>query len=190
MGRGVLIDYWSYAKKSYDPNTSFAITYDELLACAKAQGVEFQYGDILIIRTGWIDAYNRLDYEQRKALAAPGSSYNENKFVGVEVTEAMADFLHDNYFSVVAGDNPGFEVWPSDKDWNHHGNLLPLWGLPIGEMWDLEKLSEVCKKNNRYTFYFSSCPTNVPGKEVKTEGTIDDATNYAYQEVSGATPTP
>ena len=36
-------------------------------------------------------------------------------------------------------------------------------GMPLGEMFDLEKLSETCKKKNRWTFFFSSAPANVPG---------------------------
>lgn len=162
VGRGVFIDYWSYAKKAYDPFTTHPISLSELLACAKAQNVEFQYGDILMIRSGWIDTYNNMDDKDRKALELVKNYAHE--FVGVEQSEEMVDFLHDNYFSAVAGDTPAFESWPTDKDWNHHGILLPLWGMPIGEMWDLEKLSEVCKEPGQYSFFFSSIPTNVMGE--------------------------
>lgn len=156
-----MIDYWRYANKSYDPFTTHAISLSELLACAKAQGVEFQYGDILIIRSGWIDAYNNKSQDFRDVLGTV-KNYAHN-FVGVEQSQEMADFLHDNYFSAVAGDTPAFEAWPTDKDWSHHVNLLPLWGVPIGEMWDLEKLSQMCHEHKKYVFYFSSMPTNVMG---------------------------
>lgn len=158
----MLIDYWSYAKKSYDPFTSHPISLSELLACAKAQQVEFQYGDVLIIRSGWIDTYNNMSDKDREALGTVKNYAHE--FVGVEQSEEMVDFLHDNYFSAVAGDTPAFECWPTDKDWNHHGILVPLWGMPIGEMWDLEKLSETCKNHGQYSFFFSSIPTNVMGR--------------------------
>jgi kynurenine formamidase len=129
------------------------------LVCAKQQNVEFQYGDILIIRSGWLENYHKLDLAARNAL-----SKAKPTFVGVEQTPGMLDFLHDNYFSAVAGDTPAFEAWPTNQDWFHHQYLLSCWGVPIGEMWDLEELAETCKQRNSYTFYFSSIPTNVYGK--------------------------
>ncbi|OAL39437.1 hypothetical protein AYO20_01307 [Fonsecaea nubica] len=166
VGRGVLIDYWSYAlqnNKKYDPNETHPISTSELLACAKAQGLTFQYGDILMIRTGWIDNYQRLD-QDRRASIAKGTGVYDFKFVGVEVSEEMVDFLHDNYFAAVASDSPAFESWPTPYDWNHHLYLLPRWGCPIGEMWDFEKLADACKRHGRYHFFFVSSPSNVPGK--------------------------
>jgi hypothetical protein len=35
--------------------------------------------------------------------------------------------------------------------------------MPIGEMWDLETLSRVCKEQKRWTFFLTSAPLNVPG---------------------------
>ena len=35
--------------------------------------------------------------------------------------------------------------------------------MPIGELFDLEKLSEHCKKVNRWSFFMSSEVCNVPG---------------------------
>ncbi|KAH8664845.1 hypothetical protein BGZ61DRAFT_498997 [Ilyonectria robusta] len=161
VGRGVLLDYWSYCGKSYDVNTRHPISAKDLMACAKAQGVEFQYGDILLIRTGWIETYEGLSKEDRiKLTEVPAYQHD---FVGVDQTHDMADFLHDNYFSVVASDSPAFEVWPQIKEWNHHINLLPLWGVPIGELWDMEKLAEVCKDRQQYAFFFVSIPMNVQG---------------------------
>lgn len=162
VGRGVLIDIWNHLGQSYDPFTTRPITLQEILECAKAQSVTFQYGDILIIRSGWVDRYLKMDQEDRIAL---GNVVNyAHNFVGVEQTEEVLDFLHDNYFSAVAGDQPGFEAWPPPKDCNLHGVLLPLWGMPIGEMWDLEELSQQCKARQQYTFFFASTPANVAGK--------------------------
>jgi hypothetical protein len=44
-----------------------------------------------------------------------------------------------------------------------HDNLLALFGTPIGEMFDLEKLAETCKLHNRWSFFFTSAPLNIPG---------------------------
>lgn len=32
-----------------------------------------------------------------------------------------------------------------------------------GELFDLEALSAACKKHNKYTFFFTSAPLNIPG---------------------------
>jgi hypothetical protein len=44
-----------------------------------------------------------------------------------------------------------------------HEYILPLWGMPLGEMLDLERLAVKCKESKRYTFFFSSMPANVLG---------------------------
>jgi hypothetical protein len=36
--------------------------------------------------------------------------------------------------------------------------LLAGWGTPIGELFDLEGLSKICKELNRYSFFVSSAP--------------------------------
>ena len=36
-----------------------------------------------------------------------------------------------------------------------------LWGMPIGEFFDLEALSKECAETGRYTFFFSSWPLNM-----------------------------
>ncbi|OAL33538.1 hypothetical protein AYO20_07224 [Fonsecaea nubica] len=161
VGRGVLIDYFEFTGRSYDPHQSHPISAQSIRACAQAQGIEFRYGDILILRTGFIWKYNNLDSLGREQLAKiPG---HELGTPGVEQTEEMLDFLHDNYFSIVAADNPGFEALPQPSSLNLHLILIPLWGLGLGELFDLEKLSETCKRLGRYEFFFTSSPPNVPG---------------------------
>lgn len=44
-----------------------------------------------------------------------------------------------------------------------HQYFLAMFGMPIGELWDLKALSETCKKLNRYSFLLTSVPLNVPG---------------------------
>jgi hypothetical protein len=35
--------------------------------------------------------------------------------------------------------------------------------MPIGELWDLEALAEMCEKEKRWAFFLASAPLNVPG---------------------------
>lgn len=84
----------------------------------------------------------------------------------------MIDWLHDCYFATVAGDSPTFEAWPTNQEYHLHEYLLALWGCPLGEMLDLERLSQVCKEKNRWTFFVTSSPANVLGKS--THGHLRD----------------
>jgi hypothetical protein len=36
-----------------------------------------------------------------------------------------------------------------------------MWGTPIGEMFDCEKLAELCEKHKRYSFFITSAPLNI-----------------------------
>lgn len=38
-----------------------------------------------------------------------------------------------------------------------------MFGMPIGEMWDLEVLKEECERQKRWSFFFTSAPLNVTG---------------------------
>ena len=50
-----------------------------------------------------------------------------------------------------------------DADYYLHEHILALWGCPLGEMLDLEKLSRRCKEQDRWTFFVTSAPANCPG---------------------------
>ena len=38
-----------------------------------------------------------------------------------------------------------------------------MWGTPVGELFDLEPLSQMCQKLGRYSFFVTSAPLNVMG---------------------------
>lgn len=46
VGRGVLIDYWSWSKQNdpYDPMTTYPIPLDNLKKCIQEQGITFKQG--------------------------------------------------------------------------------------------------------------------------------------------------
>jgi len=44
-----------------------------------------------------------------------------------------------------------------------HFHMLSFFGMPIGEMWDLEGLAEDCASDGYYDFFFTSAPMNIPG---------------------------
>jgi hypothetical protein len=44
-----------------------------------------------------------------------------------------------------------------------HDNLIALFGMPVGEMFDLDELAETCRRLNKWSFLFTSAPLNFPG---------------------------
>jgi hypothetical protein len=38
-----------------------------------------------------------------------------------------------------------------------------MWGMPIGEMWDLEGLAAECERQKRWSFFLTSSPLNTTG---------------------------
>ena len=82
--------------------------------------------------------------------------------IGVEPSEEFLKFLWNSQVAAVAGDTRSFEVWPCTKlEWHLHEWLLAGWGMPIGELFDLEELSEICASTGRSTFFLASAPMNV-----------------------------
>ena len=156
-GRGVLLDYRSWAvsnRVEYDAFTNHRVTVSDLLQCAKAQNLQFRPGDILLIRFGWTE-----DYLQRNGM--------ERKALGVENTLEMAKWHWENGFAAVASDTNAYEAWSpdanSDLGCSLHEVFLAGWGMPIGELWNLENLADECKRLGRWSFFLTSQPLDISG---------------------------
>ena len=91
-GRGILLDFFSYAQKNgikYAPNAYNTVTADDLEKCAQSQGVKFEQGDILFVRMGFIHWYENLATEDEKmALAQPPT-----KAVGIRQTMEEVEWM-------------------------------------------------------------------------------------------------
>jgi len=162
-GRGVLLDIVRYYTESgsplpYDPWSTYGISVDVLEDVAKKEGVTFQQGDILILRVGFIQKFYAATQEERDNLSG-----KQEYLAGIEQSEDMKRFLWNNHFAAIASDQPAIERWPPAPGTHLHQTLLGLWGMPIGEFFDLEALSKICAETGRYTFFFSSWPLNVLG---------------------------
>ncbi|EXJ91720.1 hypothetical protein A1O3_00270 [Capronia epimyces CBS 606.96] len=164
VGRGVLLDYVHYREarglELPDPWTRHEVPIAELDQVAAFQNVTFKPGDILLVRLGFVRRYEqaspkeRQEAMDRKPCAA----------IGIQANEQSRDWLWNHHFSAVAGDTLTFEAYPFDSTGIVlHEYLLPRFGMPIGEMFNLEQLSEVCKAEKRWEFFFTSAPLNVPG---------------------------
>jgi hypothetical protein len=166
-GRGVLIDYPRFARRhgiAFAPGQRSEITAEQLQTAAREQGVAFQTGDILLLYTGWIEWYGALSYEQRFKLAHQGPL----EACGLPQCEASLRFLWDNHFAAIASDNTSVEAYPpANPDGSRgemlHGVIIGLWGMPLGEMFNLTALAEACAADGVYEFFFTSAPLNKLG---------------------------
>lgn len=160
-GRGVLIDAARYLErrgKTVHCSGSDVITVTDLEAALAEQKTKLRPGDVLLVRVGWLKSYLACSAQERTELA------QRNDAPGVEGTTAMARWLWDNRIAAVASDAPAFEaVDPATMTEMLHPYLLAFFGMPIGEMWDLEALAEDCAADKRYTFFLTSAPLNIPG---------------------------
>ena len=116
VGRGVLIDYHDWATRNnidHPATKRSEISVKDVETVAKEQGVEFKPADLLIIRSGFIDWYNKADDETRISGANKG-----HEFIGVNGCEETITWLWDHHFSAVAGDAIAFEAWPTKFPWS------------------------------------------------------------------------
>ncbi|CAK7201222.1 hypothetical protein SEUCBS139899_003925 [Sporothrix eucalyptigena] len=183
VGRGVLVDYAAYCHahgKTLEPYESTAISVADIEAVlAYQKGPVLQKGDILFIRSGCTEAYEKMTPDERRALR----DRPQPNFIGMTANKTSLRWLWDHGFSAVAGDAPSFEqgplagphVYPGHTELSTedeasmkgggllHQWVLAGWGVPIGEMFDLETLSRKCIERQRWSFFVSSVPLKVPG---------------------------
>jgi hypothetical protein len=173
-GRGVLLDYKEYARRhgvEYSTFSNHSVSLATLLDVAREQGTTFKRGDILFVRIGVIEEWDeRMSPADKLAYAQS----ERPQHAGLEGTEEMLRWIWDEGFAAVAGDAISFEVYPPQKGYKREGGeevrglfmheyLLPGWGMPVGELFDLEGLSRLCKEEGRYEFFVTAAPLNMPG---------------------------
>src|SRR5258708_4622170 len=91
---------------SHDVFETGSIPLADLKPALKLQGTEVKFGDILIIRSGYLHSYNSKSKEELTQLSKripPG-------LLGVEQSQEMLQWIWEN-FSAIAGDQPSFECW-------------------------------------------------------------------------------
>jgi hypothetical protein len=160
-GRGVLADvagYMAARGTPIDPSEGVTITVPLLEATLTKQGVGLRSGDILMLRTGYTDAYLAADGVQRQRQAA------SRHCPGLEGSHAMTEFLWDSGVAAIAADNPAVEVVPVIPEVGSlHRRLIPLLGFALGEFFAYAELASDCARDGRYTCLFVSAPLYVPG---------------------------
>lgn len=149
--RGVLLDVARHlGVDALEPG--HAITAAELDATAEAQGVEVRSGDLVVVRTGFLEA-RRTDWADYSGGSAPGMSLH------------TAPWLAEHEVAAIATDTWGIEVRPNEVDLFQPLHIVALvhMGLAFGEIWDLEAIGRDCADDGVYEFQFVGPPLPITG---------------------------
>ena len=149
--RGVLIDLpWLRNQKMLQPGT--AVYTEELELWEKTTGVEIRSGDVLLLRTGrW------LAREQNGVIDL------ETGIAGLHAS--TINWLHSRNVAVIGSDGIT-DVIPSgstDELAPLHKLIIVSLGTTLFDNLDLDELSQIARKHNRWEFLFTTAPLAVKG---------------------------
>jgi kynurenine formamidase len=120
-------------------------------ACLAAQGVTLRRGDGVLVYTGFGSRFAECPPEARAALESANAGLDSSTM----------DLWEQAQISFLASDNLAVEAIPLDLG-IHEGALRRL-GLPLGELWALDRLAKACRVDSRFEFLFAAAPLNIPG---------------------------
>ena len=154
VGRGVLLDIARW--KGVDSlDDGYAVSNNDLDACAKAQGVTIKKGDFVIMRTG---------HQERCLAKKDWAGYAGGNAPGYAFETAYWIKKHD--IAAICSDTWGCEVRPNEtRDANQpwHWIVIPAIGISMGEIFYLKELAEDCAADKVYEFFFVAPPLHLPG---------------------------
>jgi hypothetical protein len=167
-GRGVLLDFAGWATTqglNFSAFSNYSITTAQLDQVAQWQGLTQDWsspGDMLFVRTGWLEQYNALSpidqYTVPRQKDGPG--------IGILASDETLRWLWEKKLALVGADNPAFESLPFDKDIDGvprslHQVFIGGWGQSILEFLDLEDLASALHSQRRSTFFVTITVLNV-----------------------------
>jgi kynurenine formamidase len=153
VGRAVLIDMARFrGKNTLDKGETF--THEDLLAAAKAQGVEIQKRDILIIRTNFLQLFHEQGEAFYEGFNEPGLVYSPELvqwFQDMEIPNLVTDTIANE---VTMDPNNGVALVL-------HSALMRNLGVTLTEIADLEKLAADSAEDGQYAFLYVAAPLKV-----------------------------
>jgi kynurenine formamidase len=168
VGRGILLDVARYMKSRPGPfSVTERVPIDGglLEEIARAEKIDFQAGDILLLRTGWLAWYKIQDQQTLEKMRGTLHPDPDGlRCPGLDAAQATAAWLWDHRVAAIAADNPAVEALPVEPGIGfQHRRLIALQGMPLGELWDLDELADECANDGVYEFMLVSVPLYIPG---------------------------
>jgi kynurenine formamidase len=156
VGRAVLLDVARWrGKDSLERGETF--DHEDLDACAAAQGVELRARDILMIRTGWIELFER----DPDAFYGGGRGWLEP---GLQFSRGLVDWFHEREIPNLVTDTMANEV---TEDPVHHVTLplhvalMSNLGITFTEIASLRALGDDCAADGVYEMFYAAAPLKV-----------------------------
>ncbi|NMO04639.1 cyclase family protein [Gordonia sp. TBRC 11910] len=178
-GRAVVADIDGYLQSiggHLDHDAGQPVELETLCATLEHQGSTIKPGDIVLVRFGWLGHYrDDSSADWRKNLVV------KQFHTGMRQDRDLLEWLWDHRVAMVAADNFAFECWPAGPDSPFfaeadrsgvaddphagimHRELIALLGMPIGELWDLDRLAADCAADGRYECLVTVSPLPVVG---------------------------
>ena len=160
VGRGILLDIGRLKgndKHRLAPNE--CVSLNDIKSAQKAQKVNVEKRDILVIRTGSMGRfYDENDAKNWSALTEPGLCYSKE----------LINWIDDMEIPVIAADNLAIEKSFQNIDGQNyviplHGALIRDLGVVLSELYWLDDLADASAKDGQYTFFFSATPLKMEG---------------------------
>jgi kynurenine formamidase len=145
VSRGILLDLASLKGGALAPGT--AIGKADIQAAADAAGIGFQAGDVVLIRTGWLES----------VLGNKTIDFDIEPGIDVEA----AEFLAESGVAIIGADNFAVEVlpFPAGKVFPVHQRLIRDYGIALMEGAMLKPLAEA----GASVFCFVAAPLPIVG---------------------------
>ena len=158
--RGIYIDlpeFYASNQRHWSALGSQICSANDLRLALEQSEVKPQLGDVLCVRTGWLEAFNKASPEDKKTI------FQGRDYSGLAGDESMWQYLWDAGFAAVASDSVTVEAWPLEQGKPSLHLAIARLGLVLGEMFDLDALRAAVHKHKRNTFLFTSKPLNLRG---------------------------
>jgi kynurenine formamidase len=162
VGRGVFLDI-PRVKGVDSLEDGYAITSEDLDEACEAHQVTVGEGDILFVRTGQLQRARKAGWGPYAGGDAPGLSF------------WTIPWLAERKVAGLATDTWGVEVRPNELPYSvqpFHIPALVYMGMPLGEMFELEELSEACAEAGAYEMLISAPPLAFVGSAGAPPGPI------------------
>jgi hypothetical protein len=159
--RAVLVDlprHFGEIGKPWLACGSLAASADDLRDCLRRQGSTLRRGDLLLVRTGWVQAFREAKDDTERAALFSGRDYS-----GLSGDVDMWEFLWDHRVAGVASDCVTVERWPLTEGRPSLHLAIARLGLLLGEMFDLDALADDAACNGQRDYFFVSSPLNLRG---------------------------
>lgn len=156
VGRGVLLDFARHAGvDSLEPGT--VINASDIDSVCATQGVTVNAGDMLLVRTGYLDRWWTLTTDDERQAYKRG-----NPGVGISIVKWLAerDVVALAIDSIGLGPTPREN--PDDSSTLIHIRLMADLGVLIGESWSLGELAADCASDGVYEFLLVAPPLCIP----------------------------